>query len=262
MIRELLTYLTENPKISEAKSFGHLFESISLLEREKRCQKSWLPHRTQCKSFIGENLSLAKNFDSILVLGSGPLHEIPIEILASTFKKVVLVDIVHLKNTKKALAHLKNIEFIEHEISELESVLKNEKRLIEVIPKTFTNDNWGIVLSINIMSQLPLHLDSYIKKKLKNKFSDKQVDTFLKQVTKNHLSYLQAFQCPVILISDIETCYFDKKEMLLQKDQNYSHLQMPKAIATWSWNVAPIPEFDKNIAMKMTVAAFVLNSPK
>lgn len=260
MIRELLTYITERPCLNEARSFGHLVESISLLSREARCKKAWLPHRTQCKEFITQHLKEARHFESVLVLGSGPLHEIPIDELSKKFKKVVLVDIVHLTSTKKSVEHLKNIEFVEHEISEIENLLKNEKKLIEKIPTSFILENWGLVLSINIMSQLPIHLNSYIKKRLKNKFAETEIESYLQNVTKNHLLYLQSFHCPVILISDIETTYYDKKETLLQTDVNYTHLNLPKPLKEWSWNVAPIPEFDKNIAMKMTVHAFVINS--
>lgn len=259
LIRELLTYVTTSPALSEAKSFGHLFESISLIAREKRCARAWLPHRTECKSFISSHLNQALHFDSVLVLGSGPLHEIPMEMLARTFKKVVLVDIVHLKSTKESVKQFSNIEFVEHEISEIEAKLLKEKKLIEKIPERFLDENFGLVLSVNIMSQLPLHLNSYIKKKLKNKFSDSEVERFLQQVTSHHLQYLQKFTCPVLLITDIETDYYDKAEKLLQKDLNYSHLTLPAPEAQWIWNTAPIPEFDRDIAMKMKVAAFVLN---
>ena len=262
MIREILTYFTESPSLKEAKIFGHLKESISLLSRESRCKKAWLPHRTECKNFILEQLHNAVHFDSILILGPGPLHEIPIYELAQKFKKVVLVDIVHLKTTKKSLKHLKNIEFIEHDITEIEILLLNEKKLIEKVPTSFKNDNWGLVLSINIMSQLPIHLRSFIKKKLENKFTEVEIEKYLNHVTYNHLLYLNSFRCPILLISDIETNYYDKKGRLLQTEVNYSHLKLPHSQKNWIWNVAPIPEFDKNIAMKMTVFAFVLNSTK
>ncbi len=262
MIRELLTYISESPKLIEAKSFGHLAESISLLSRESRCKSAWLSHRTECKNFIKEHLDEAIHFDSVLVLGSGPLHEIPVEDLSQKFKRVVLVDIVHLRSTKKSLSHLKNIEFIEHDISEIETLLKNERKLIEKVPSAFISENWGMILSINIMSQLPIHLRGYIKKKLKNKFDQSDIDYYLLQSTRNHLLYLKSFQRPVILITDIETNYYDKNNKLLQTDVNYSHLSLPSPSKQWSWNVAPIPEFDKNIAMKMTVQAFVINSAK
>lgn len=261
MIREILTYLSESPRLKEAVTFGHLSESISLLAREKRCKKSWGPHRAQCKNFITIHLPHAHHFDSVLVLGPGPLHEIPIEVLAKRFKKVVLVDIVHLKSTKKSLTHFSNIEFVEHDLTEIEAVLKKEKKLVNHVPTKFMDTSWGLVLSINVMSQLPLHLESYIKKRLKNKFTELELESFLQDITKNHLAYLRAFKSPVILITDVETSYFDKSDKLIQKDLNYPHLhlQLPNALEEWVWNVAPIPEFQKDISMKMLVRGFVLN---
>jgi hypothetical protein len=262
LIREILTYLSESPLIPEAKSFGHLSESISLLSREERCKKAWFPHRTKCKEFITSHLQSAIHFRSVLVLGSGPLHEIPIEELSRKFNKVVLVDIVHLKSTKNSVKHLHNIEFVEHEISEIEHILKKDKKLIEKIPDSFKDTDWGLVLSVNVMSQLPLHLKTYIKKKLTGNFLESQVKKYLEAVTENHLNYLTSFSCPIFLITDVETVYTDGKDVLLQKDINFAHLTMPKYVDEWTWNLAPIPEFDKNIAIKMLVSAFILNSSK
>lgn len=260
MIRELLTYISERPTLKEAKSFGHLIESISLLSREKRCQKTWATHRASCKQFIAAELKNARHYDSILVLGSGPLHEIPIELLSKTFKRVVLVDIVHLKSTKKSVLHLTNVEFVEHEITEIEEALRVHKELKDKVPAKFLNEDWGLVLSVNVMSQLPLHLESFIFKKLKHKFTPTQVDAFLKSVTQNHLTYLKSFHANVILITDTQTFYYDKNEKVIQTDNNYEHLSLPNPSLEWNWNVAPIPEFQKDVGMKMRVCGFVLKN--
>lgn len=260
MIRELLTYLTERPSLKEAKSFGHLVESISLLSREKRCKKTWATHRASCKQFIISELKNAIHYDSVLVLGSGPLHEISIEVLSKTFKRVVLVDIVHLKSTKKSVEHLSNVEFVEHEITEIEEALRVNKELKNIVPAKFLDQDWGLVLSVNVMSQLPLHLETYIEKKLKNKFSQDQIDNFLKDVTRNHLTYLQSFKSNVILITDTQTIYYDKNEKVIQTDNNYEHLSLPNPKEEWNWNVAPIPEFQKDVGMKMRVSGFVLKN--
>jgi hypothetical protein len=260
LIRELLIYLSERPTLKEAKFFGHLTESISLLSREKRCQKTWATHRASCKQFITAELKNARHYDSILVLGPGPLHEIPIETLSKTFKRVVLVDIVHLKSTKKSVAHLTNVEFVEHEITEIEEALRVHKKLSDKVPAKFLDLDWGLVLSVNVMSQLPLHLETFIHKKLKNRFTEAQIQVFLKNVTQNHLNYLQSFHSNVILITDTQTFYYDKNEKILQTDHNYEHLSLPKPSEEWNWNVAPIPEFQKDIGMKMHVCGFVLKN--
>lgn len=262
MIRELLTYLFERPLLSEARTFGHLSESISLLSRESRCQKSWLPHRTQCKNFIKDHLKLASHFDSVLVLGSGPLHEIPIEELSKAFKKVTLVDIVHLKNTKDSVAHLKNLEFVEHDITELEHSLHFDKMLIDHVPQKFLDQDWGLVLSVNLMSQLPIHLEKYIQKKLKNKFTDLEISGYLQNSTRNHLKYLNLFNTTVLMITDTEVIYCDKNDNVIQIDKNYDHLSLPEKILSWNWNLAPIPEFQKDVAIKMKVGAFAIKKQK
>lgn len=262
MIRELFTYFSERPRLKEARSFGHLAESISLISRESRCQKSWLPHRLQCKNFIIENLQHAQHFDSVLVMGSGPLHEIPIEELSKKFKKVVLVDIVHLKSTKDSVRHLNNLEFIEHDITELEGPLHRDHILKNHIPESFLKDDLGLVLSVNLMSQLPIHLEKYILKNLKNKFSQSEIQVFLQNSTSNHLSYLKLFNCPALLITDTAIHYCDKNDKILETDRNYDHLSMPEKNQSWSWNLAPIPEFQKDVAIKMDVSAFVLKKHK
>ena len=259
MIKEILTYITENPKLVEAKKFGHLKESISLIAREKRCEKAWLPHRNQCKNFILKSLIFAQHFDSVLILGSGPLHEIPILELSKKFKNITCVDIVHLSSTKKSVEHLPNIEFIEHDITELESALVRGQLDLHV-PTTFLDRNWGLVMSINLMSQLPLHLEHYIKMHFKNKFSEKLIENYLKAVTSNHLLYLKSFNRPVILITDDEIQYYSRQDEVVESQFHLKHLDFPKNSEEWLWNLAPIPEYDKELGVKLKVKAFLLNS--
>lgn len=262
MIQELFTYLQNTPKLKEAKTFGHLTESISLLSREKRCKKNWQSHRLQCQQFILESIKKAKNYESVLILGSGPLHEIPIDQLAREFKQVVLVDIVHLRSTKKKVSHLGNIEFIEHDVSEVEHHLRTKGELLDIIPSSFINNDWGLVLSVNIMSQLPIHIENFIQKKLQNKFNQEDIENYLKKITENHFKYLSSFTSPVILITDITTLYYNSKHETIQTDHNYAHLCLPPASDEWTWHIAPIPEFKKDIGIKMIVAAFIFNLAK
>lgn len=260
MIREAFTYLLERPKLQEAIKFGHLFESVSILSREKRCKNAWASHRENCKSFIAGSIQSAHHLESVLVLGSGPLHEIPIELLAKTFKRVVLVDIVHLSSTKKKCAPYNNIEFVEHELTEIERDIFLSGKLINKIPKNFIDSSWGLVLSVNVMSQLPLHLEKFIRKKFN--FNDSEIEIFLQNITKNHFLFLESFQAPAVLITDTETHYLDDKSAILQVDLNYEHIKLPKPVKEWMWDVAPIPEFKKDIAIKMKVSGFVLKKLK
>ena len=164
MIRELISYFNSN-KTREARVFGHLYESIALIEREKRCRSYWLSHRTLCKNFIAENIDKSSGKSSVLVLGSGPLHEIPLELLAKSFEKVDLVDVVHLKSTIKQYSQYKNVRFIQADITELESEILKNKKVVNKIPTQFLEQNYDLVISANILSQLSYHLRNILEKK-------------------------------------------------------------------------------------------------
>lgn len=262
MIREFLSYLANYPRHKRADNFGHLSQSISLIARENRCQKFWQSHRDNSKQQILNQLHHAKHFDSILIFGPGPMHEIPIEEIAAKFKNVVLADIVHLSETKTKYAHLLNLNFINHDVSELEEIIHLHKKLINVKPQKFLNDNFGFIISSNIMSQIPLHFEEYTQKHLPKLIETNELEDFLKQLTQDHFNYLKEFKCPGLLITDTESHYSDKNGRIFQIDKNFEHLNLGTPLLSWDWDIAPIPEFRKDVGIMMVVSSFLLNKNK
>lgn len=262
MITEILTYVSSYLRktgTKEARAFGHLYEAIALVHREKRVADYWLPHRTSCKNFITRHSPAPRaSQSSVLVLGAGPLHEIPVEFLASRFSRVDLVDVVHLDETKKKWSHLKNLRFIEADVTELEKEILLTKKPVEKIPEAFLNDGYDLVISANLMSQLAYHLRNFLSKK-RFGLGTEELDEFSYSVTKNHFLYLQKFTCPAILITDVEIQLLDKNGVHRQTDYPFFNFSLPAPQETWWWNVAPIPEYSKDVAVKMKVAGFVLN---
>ncbi len=258
MLKEIFTYLT-NHASKEARVFGHLYESISLIEKEKRLTKAWKPHRENCKNFILESLTTVKEFNSLLILGSGPLHEIPIEELAQRFKKIFLVDIVHLRKTKKSCLHLKNVFFIEHDISEIEKEFLKNRILLNHIPEKFLDQKWDLVMSINLLSQLQLHFKNTIANKWPKLFSQNELNKFCTTLTSNHLTYLKKFSCPTVIITDIETFFYDKEKKLLDTYFSFPHLSLPNHLREWHWDLSPIPEYSKSCFLQMRVVGIILN---
>ena len=64
------------------------------------------------------------------------------------------------------------------------------------------------------------------------------------------------------MITDTEVIYCDKNDNVIQIDKNYDHLSLPEKILSWNWNLAPIPEFQKDVAIKMKVGAFAIKKQK
>ena len=260
MINEIITYLKSNLWAKkEARVFGHIYEAISLIEREKRCHHHWLSHRNHCKNFILDNLYLAKKKDSLLILGSGPLHEIPLEKLAKIFTRIDLIDIVHLKTITAQYSHLKNVFFIEADITELEADLISGKKIKNKLPTRFINNGHDLVISANLLSQLAYHLRNYLEKKASPKLSTDELDNFANQVSLNHYLYLKSFSCPIILMTDVLSLFLNKNEDIIFQETPYIDFDLPKATSEWWWDVAPLPEYSKDLSLKMKVAGFILN---
>jgi len=256
LIRELFLYLTTRTS-REARVFGHLYESIAINSREMRCRDYWKPHRDNCKNFIRHYVLKLKQKKSVLVLGSGPLHEIPIEELSTQFEKVDLVDIVHLKSTKLSCRQYKNVNFIEADLTEIEKIIYLEKQIINKVPSLLTDSKYDLVISANLLSQLPNHLVTFLENNTGN--SAESLDRFRSQVCQDHFSYLKKFQTSVILITDTERSFYDSIGRFMKKEESFIKFELPIPDKEWEWNLAPIPEVSKEYSIKMKVSAFILN---
>jgi hypothetical protein len=258
MIREIFLYLT-TPASKQAKIFGHLYEAIALGARENRCQVYWKSHREESQRLILKVVQKIVRRKSLLILGSGPLHEIPIIELSKLFESITLVDIVHLKDTKKKYQQLHNLSFVEHDITELECNISNEKKVMNKVPTTFLNNHYDLVISANILSQLAYHLRGYLEKTASPRLSSETLDQFSNQISLDHFQYLKNFSCPVLLITDIETYFKNPDNETIDRQSPYMNLDLPSPVATWLWDVAPIPEYNPEISLQMKVAGFILN---
>lgn len=258
MLFEFFKYFTSKTS-QEARHFGHLYETIAIIQREKRCHLFWKSHREECKKFIIRSISKMTQFDSVIIFGAGPLHEIPIEEISKAFKKIDLVDVVHLPTTIKKCSHLNNINFITSDVTELEEFILKNKIIYNRQPEKFLKDKYDLVISANLISQIPHHLINFLRKNGKEKYSEETLIKFANQVAKDHFDYITNFHCPAILITDSETQYFDKNENLIQTEKPFLDFDLPPPDHKWVWNLAPIPEMSKKYSVKMVVSAFNLN---
>jgi hypothetical protein len=263
MIKELfqfLHYKSTNFKVSN----DHLRESIALQERRKRNINEWKNHESKCHQLIIDFLSQNKNAKKILILGSGILHEIPINHPIFSDKEIYLVDVVHLYSVRRKNKNNKCIHFIEHEITETEELIIKKKKLISVMPKSFIGDSFDLVISANIISQLPIHLSHLI---LKNGIESDhiKIKSFTDELINNHILYLKEFNIPALIIFDKESIYRDKEGKIIE-----SHITVDASAFSnllehkneWIWNIAPIPELNPNYSMELKIATYVINKTR
>lgn len=260
MIKEVVQFLFYK-STNFSVSNDHLRESIALISRRKRNLEKWKFHEARCHeaiiNFINENINAKK----ILILGSGILHEIPIEHSSFDNKEIHLVDVVHLSSVKKRVKNKTNIHFIEHEITETEKTILKNKKLIPVVPKAFVDDHFDLVISANLLSQLPIHLTNLI---LKNKIESDKIKTFCEEVVDNHIQYLKNFTVPTLIIFDKESIYRNHEGKIIESIKTIDPKEFQKAknnVGEWVWNIAPIPELSSDYSMELKIVSHVINRP-
>lgn len=260
MITEIIKYI-QSSKTKEARAFGHTYESISLEVKEKRLNAFWASHLKNCHDLIYDFvLNKLDRPGRILILGSGPLHEIPVERLTKLGHQLTLVDAHHPSSVLKNYQNHPAIKFITHDITECENYILAKNYYSPIKPIKFLKEPFDLVISANVQSQLSLHIKKYFEKNLTNLYHQKRLEEIADEIESHHLEYLEKFSCPVLFYNDVETYFYDKKGNLLHTEskkvlKNFEN----KSVKEWMWNLAPIPEYDKEIALKMKIKAMVLN---
>ena len=259
MIKELWNYLT-TPTTKEARAMGYLYQSVALEARATRCLSAWQSHIDKCHRFILDEMSHVSKAENILILGSGTLTEIPMEAILKKFKKITLVDIVHVKSVRAiAKKYEDQITLIEADITgvlgQVYAAVGNQFDFEKIKYKNefLKNTPWDFVVSANLLSQLPIAIRSYLVKRYQ--ITDEQFNLFAQKLQQAHLDYLKSLHGHKVIYTDIEFYMKDTKGKTSQTVPTVFCNYEPKKQKRWNWNVAPIPEASKDYAIEMHVVA-------
>ena len=138
----------------------------------------WGQHLEHCRQFILKALDFYKP-DKVTVLGSGWLLDLPVAELAERVSRISLVDIIHPPDVFTQVKSYKNVELIEQDITGgliaevwqkkghctfIHKLLSLEKI---VVPEYRPDGDPGMVISLNILTQLESLLIDFLKKRSK-----------------------------------------------------------------------------------------------
>ena len=241
------------------RTIGFVNSTVALEARHKRCAKQWQPHLDKCHRAILENLpATAKR---ILILGSGPLLEVPIEELLKRGLKIVLVDVVHPAKPKKfASRYPEQIELIEADVTGIVELIKAKDfeaiQCLQFHPPVAEWGHFDYVVSANLISQLALDPYEALKR---YKWAD---DAFFGRLAKSmgdaHLDWLKNFKTKTLIIADVERTYFDTKGTEIEKVTSAYRLNRGERNAAWDWEISPLGEVSKNFCYIMHVETRIL----
>ncbi len=218
MLPELLSYLSELA-IPAAWEHGHVRESIAIAARYKRCRAEWAEHLEKTKEAVLREAEKAEKHELAVILGSGPLFDVPLAELAGMFRRLVLIDIFHPRSARRAGACCPNVELLSLDI------LADDWR--EFLPQP------DFVASLNIAAQLPL---------------SSAIDG--KRAIEKHLEGLS------LIVTEKLRRKIDREGKIIEQEDALCGLALPAPTEQWLWKLAPYGEISPDWRLELEVIAY------
>jgi hypothetical protein len=188
---------------------GYYAYQNGLIYNHLKQEGGWDSHLARCRSFILRALEYYKP-EKITVLGSGWLLDLPLAEMIEKTEKIYLVDIVHPPEVQKQAGELENVFIIEQDItgglieavwniSKKYSFINRLKSLESItIPEFVPDFDPGIVISLNILTQLESRLVDFLKKR--SEISEEEFYRFRRGIQERHIGFLLKHKS--VLITD------------------------------------------------------------
>jgi len=256
MLGEWITHLS-TPCPQPHRRMGYLKELIAIERRHRRCQSAWSPHLERCRDLIIKASDRCTNTKQVVVLGSGLLLDIPVSHLARNFDDVVLIDICHLRQTRRLVKKFQNVRLLEGDISGtvegLNHWLSEPQNAPLPLPSIDTDTVTGAdyVISSNLLAQLPLTPLAYLEQRAVG-IDSSASEAFARNIIDHHLSLLQSLECPVTLITETLRLISSGEKTLDKTDPLFGAPLLYDG-EEWWWDVAPRPEVDRNFDVRLAV---------
>lgn len=216
MLLEFAHYLASIPGTPPAFR-PHLRGAIGLWARGRRQSAAWAPHVQTTRRLIAATIPALPSHRTVVVLGSGPLFDVPLETLAGAFQSVILVDQAHPASARWRAHSRPNVHFLWRDLS-----VASPLAFLKAIPDL----DW--VISVNLVSQLALGAPAGGER----------------AVIDAHLDALAALPCQATLATDLDyQCITHTGEVTEDVDLLHGRA-MPSGTAQWHWDVAPFGEED------------------
>lgn len=215
-----------------------LRSSEQVRARYLRCRGAWEPHLERTRRAIERGMRRCTRHHTAIILGGGMLHDVPLEALAFCFKRVVIVDVVHLWRSVLAGLKFPHVEQVCLDVSGFIPAEDGGVPSVGMPDGLLALGTADFVVSLNLMSQLAVvpRLDAGSQG-----LSD-GIDEMSRCMVLNHLAVLNRLGRQITLVSD-----FEQWEVRpsggghLARDILYGVNAGPFE-EEWDWKIAPIPE--------------------
>lgn len=215
MLAELIVHAASRPA-TPAAFRRHLGGAVAYWGKATRRQRAWAPHLAHARSLIDTTIDDIASRRTVVVLGAGPLFQIPLESLARTFQRVVLVDRAHLSATQPRLARYGNIERHWRDLSPARSAAPLD--FLQAI------DGLDWVISSSVLAEM-----------VEEAPRDRR-----RHVVDSHLDALAALPCPATLITEIDYRVLNRHGVMRDSADLMHGRPLPRTGLRWKWEIAPL----------------------
>jgi hypothetical protein len=234
----------------------------AFINRHINQKGGWDSHLLQCRNYI---IKALKNYnpDKVTVLGSGWLLELPLAEMIENNRKVTLIDIIHPPEVIRQAGNLSSVSLSEDDITGglIEEVWYKSgkypfsKKLESLesinIPEYKPTNDPGLVISLNVLTQLEVRLVAHLKSR--SKADNEELNIFRSEVQKKHIDFLKNHNS--ILISDVSEVFTGKTGNITEVPTLMTSLPEGNYKEEWTWNFEQTGAYRYNSRSVMKVIA-------
>lgn len=231
--------MTTSPGRKILRKTGLIRDQKGIMNRYLSEGSHWDDHLANCKDFIVE-AAAGKNRESVFVLGSGWLLDVPVEFLLHEFGRVYLVDLFHPPQIMHKFMGQGKVEFVNADLSggmittayDFARGALSFPGLLDTPLKPFAYPGEpGLILSVNLLSQIDTLLVEYLERNVS--LTGEEIIQFRRKVQEHHLSDLQPNR--TCLVTDFEENFFAPDNETRKKSLLYTTLPPAKTEKEWNW---------------------------
>ena len=225
------------------QKMGYYNYQQGLIFRHLEQEGGWNSHLQNCRNFILKAVSQEKP-RKITVLGSGWLLDLPLKEITEYAEEIRLIDIVHPPEVREQAGALEHVSLAEEDITGglieevwtkagRRSVFNRLRSLDNIrVPEYHTTDDPGLVLSLNILTQLETLPLMFIKKR--SGIDEQSFFRFRQEIQKRHIDFLKKHRS--VLITDTVEIIKDRSGNLTEEPSLIVDLPEAGYREEWTWH--------------------------
>jgi hypothetical protein len=251
--------LTDCPR--PVRALGYLRESLAIRACHRRCCYAWASHLRRTQDVIRAAVQRCAQRRKAVIVGSGMLHDVPLDELAEAFHEVILVDIIHLPGARRRLRAFPNVRpvcaDVTGAVAEVYRVAHQPNLpLPRIAPDLFCADaEVDLVASVNLLPQIPYLPTRYLLKA--GAHGTEAIARFGRSLVEAHLDWLRRLPGVVALIADVEEIRVNRAGEELDRVSTVCAVEVPWTGSHWTWRLEPAVERSSGVGRHRHVIGVV-----